>query len=96
MKLVLSKNVKGINTNDGMERLHAKAGDVLPVLLRKGINAFICESVYYPNTEIVVFKSQIAKIEEEYDIPDHNEEDATESDVYTGGEIDEYFEHIEE
>jgi|WetSurSiteA1Bulk_404760.scaffolds.fasta_scaffold132418_2 hypothetical protein len=58
MQLVLLKNVKGIDKDKNSERLHASAGDVLRVLLRKG-NHFICDSINFPNEEIFVFESQV-------------------------------------
>lgn len=67
MKLVLSKDVKSISNNNEI-RLHAKCGDVLHVLLinKKG---YICDSKYYPNNHIMVFKSQILTLIEENDKP---------------------------
>jgi hypothetical protein len=58
MKLTLLKDVKGICKDSNSERLHAKAGDVLNVLLRNE-TYYVCDSKYYPNEDIIVFKSQI-------------------------------------
>ncbi len=88
MKLVLLKDVKGINRDKG-ERLHAKAGDVLIVLLIHK-NYYICDSKYYPNEHIVVFNNQVAEIKKEYDIPDNDEGITDESDIYENEEPIEY------
>lgn len=88
MKLVLSKDVKGIS-KDKVERLHAKAVDVLTVLLIHK-NYYICDSKLYPNEHIVVFNNQVAEIKKEYDIPDNNEGITDESDIYENDEINEY------
>lgn len=88
MKLVLSKDVKGIS-KDKVERRHAKAGDVLTVLLIHK-NYYICDSKSYPNEHIVVFNNQAAEIKKEYDIPDNNEGITDESDIYENDEINEY------
>lgn len=72
MKLLLSKDVKGVNTNTKETRLHASAGDVLFVLLRRIDGSFICESKYYPEDEVVVFKGQIKEIISD-DIPSNEE-----------------------
>lgn len=88
MKLVLLKDVKGIS-KDKVERLHAKAGDVLTVLLIHK-NYYICDSKYYENEHIIVFNNQVAEIKKEYDIPDNNKGSSEESDIYEDDEIVEY------
>lgn len=67
MKLILSKDVKGISKDHG-ERLHAKAGDILRILLLNK-HGYICDSIYYPNDTIMVFKSQVQGIIKEEDKP---------------------------
>lgn len=88
MKLLLSKNVYGRSTNKGV-RLHAEAGDVVPVLLLKGSN-FICDSIKYPGEHIIIFKSQVEEIIEETE--KENEKVINEDNNYT----ENYYEELEE
>lgn len=60
MKLVLSKAVKGIVHGTNEIRLHASAGDVLFVLF-KNPTYYRCDSLNYPNTDIIVFKNQVER-----------------------------------
>lgn len=81
MKLILSKDVKGISKSHE-ERLHASAGDVLCVLLLND-KGYICDSLNYPNEHVIVFKSQALEIiEEKDDTPDNEEGLTSESVVY--------------
>jgi hypothetical protein len=84
MKLILSKNVEGIDRRTNTTRLHAKTGDVLFVLTIKlnpegFVEYYKCDSLYYPNEYIIVFPSQIEKIED--DLPT-NEESTQEPDEF--------------
>ena len=85
MKLLLLKDVKGVNTITKETRLHASAGDVLFVLLRRMDGSFICESINYPNDEIIVFKNQIKEIISD-DKPSN--EEYTEADELLSRDVD--------
>ena len=86
MKLLLSKDVKGFNRKTNETRLHAKAGDVLFVLLRRMDGSYICDSMYYPGEEIIVFRTQVKEIITD-DLPDEQEQ--TELDeFYMSGDFD--------
>lgn len=64
MKLVLSKPVKGIIQGTNNTRLHGLPGDVLFVLLISQ-NYYLCDSLYYPNEHVIVFKNQVERIEQD-------------------------------
>ena len=59
MQVILSKDIYGIA--DGMLRKHASQGDLLDVILRNKTH-YICDSVFYPDSTIVVFNSQCADV----------------------------------
>jgi hypothetical protein len=61
MQLLLSKNVEGINRLTNETRLHGKSGDVLFILLVSN-TYYVCDSKYFPNQEIIVFKSQVERL----------------------------------
>jgi len=61
MKLLLNKNVEGSNRMTKETRLHGKPGDVLFVLLESP-SYYICDSFYYENQAVIVFKTQVKEI----------------------------------
>jgi hypothetical protein len=69
MKIHLNKPIYGIRNGTESKILHADKGDILTVILHNPTH-FICDSKYYPNTHIVVFKSQCDEIIKEVDIED--------------------------
>lgn len=69
MQVILSKNIIGYSQESGEARLHASKGDLLDVILRNKTH-FICDSINYPETWIVVFPSQCAEILTEEDKED--------------------------
>jgi hypothetical protein len=85
MKLVLKKAVIGNIQGKNETRLHANAGDVLFILLRNPTH-YICDSLYYPNEHVIVFKSQIER-EIEDDIPSHEEQTFVDEFPLSGGDI---------
>lgn len=85
MKLLLSKDVKGVNRETNETRLHAKAGDVLFVLLISK-TYYTCDSLYYPNQEIAVFNNQIDKVIEEKNDLSNNEEQIFSSESSISGD----------
>jgi len=69
MQVILSKDIIGIKRDSCEPILHAKEGDILDVILRNKTH-FICDSLYFPNTAIVVFPSQCEEVLTEKDIED--------------------------
>ena len=61
MQLLLSKNVEGYNRDTKETRLHGKSGDVLFVLL-ESVKYYVCDSKYYANQAVIVFKTQVERI----------------------------------
>ena len=66
MKVKLKTDIIGYNqVNYEEKRVHASKGDVLKVLLNNGCN-FICDSVKYPQEQIVLFPSQVNEVISEF------------------------------
>jgi hypothetical protein len=68
MKVWLSKPIIGYKSttvyntwNTPTKRVHAEAGEVLPVILHNPTH-YICDSVNYPGNHIIVFPSQVAEV----------------------------------
>lgn len=68
MQIILSKPIIGYRREFGdtvqnwlVPQTHADAGDVLDIILRNK-TYFICDSKYYPGTDIIVLKSQCEEI----------------------------------
>jgi hypothetical protein len=68
MQVILSKPIIGYRREfeDTVQdwskpRTHADAGDILDVIIHNKTN-FICDSKYYPGTDIIVLKSQCAEV----------------------------------
>jgi hypothetical protein len=60
MKVILSKSINGFYKDDEgnvKSRIHASPGDILQVILHNKTH-FICDSVLFPETSIVVFPNQ--------------------------------------
>ena len=68
MQVILSKPITGYRRESWdieqywyRPKTHADAGDTLDVILRNKTH-FICDSKYYPGTDIVVFPKQCAEV----------------------------------
>lgn len=69
MKIRLNKPIIGYQKNgdEVTERIHAEKEDVLSVVLNNKTH-FVCDSVKYPGTSIVVFPSQCSEVIQEIEL----------------------------
>jgi hypothetical protein len=68
VKIRLNKPVVGrVGGDEDRCRVHADAGDVLTVIFRNPTH-FVCDSLRYPDQEIIVFNSQCEIIEKTKEI----------------------------
>ena len=75
MKLVLSKNVIGINRSTGVERLYAENGDVLPIVAKDKQNTIPFYWCFVNGSFIPVMESQVLTTIEDKDDKSNNYEE---------------------